>query len=120
MIDPPARRSFRPGWRPPNEFRLQVVADGAGRPFEYFADEHLVLRRDPLTFAELASTDAIAMLVSSQNPDRVSNILRSSTPTIRPNGIGLGAGRLAATLCAAGRSRVVAVMLRLLLVVTRR
>ena len=33
------------------------------------------------------------MLAISQKPERVSNILRSSTETTRPNGIGANAGR---------------------------
>ena len=37
--------------------------------------------------APVARVAAIAMLAISQKPDRVSNILRSSTPTIRPIGI---------------------------------
>ena len=42
----------------------------------------------------VAITEAITMLAISQNPERVSNILRSSTPTTRRNGVGAGAGRV--------------------------
>ncbi len=38
--------------------------------------------------APVATTDRMAMLISIQKPARVSNILRSSTPTIRPMPIG--------------------------------
>ena len=61
----------------------------------------------------------MAMLVISQNPDLVSNILRSSTPMIRVIGIGVGSGLVAASRPAA-RSTVMVVMLLLLLVVTLR
>ena len=59
------------------------------------------------------------MLVISQNPDLVSNILRSSTPTSRVIGIGCGSERVAATV-PASRSTVMVLMLLLLLVVSLR
>ena len=69
--------------------------------------------------APVASRAVIAMLVISQNPDLVSNILRSSTPMIRGSGIGAGSGLDAASRPAT-RSTVMVLMLLLLLVVTLR
>ncbi len=63
-----------------------------------------------------AMTDIATMLAISQNPERVSNILRSSTPTMRV----IGMGRTSGALVAVTRSMVVAVMPLLLLVVCRR
>ena len=50
--------------------------------------------------APVASTDRMPMLAIIQKPERVSNILRSSTAITRDRGMGANAGRLLA------RSRV--------------
>ncbi len=50
--------------------------------------------------AVVASTAAMPMLAISQKPDRVSNILRSSTPTSRVIGIGSAWARRGATVFA--------------------
>ena len=68
--------------------------------------------------AAVASTLAMTMLAISQNPERVSNILRSSTPTIRVMGMRADAGRVRSRCAAAsdlaGSRTVVVVMLLLL------
>ena len=61
--------------------------------------------------APVAIRAVITMLAISQNPDRVSNIFRSSSPTSREVGTGGGAVRTAA----AARSIVNVLMLLLLL-----
>lgn len=63
----------------------------------------------------VASSAVIAMLAISQNPERVSNILRSSTLVIRVSGIGATSARAVRTWPAA-----MAVMPVLLLVGFRR
>ncbi len=69
--------------------------------------------------APVASSAVMAMLVISQNPDLVSNILRSSTPTSRV--IGIGAGSVVVAVARpASRSAVTVLMLLLLLVVNLR
>ena len=68
--------------------------------------------------AAVASTLAMTMLAISQKPDRVSNILRSSTPTRRVSGIRADAVRVrpgAAATSAVARSRAVVVVMLLLL-----
>ena len=65
----------------------------------------------------MASTAVIAMLAISQKPERVSNILRSSTAVTRENGIRTGAFVAVRT---AVRSIVVVLMLLLLLAGCRR
>ncbi len=64
------------------------------------------------TVSVVAITEAITMLAISQKPERVSNILRSSTPTTRRNGVGAGAGRVRAAggTTPAGAFSIVAVM----------
>ena len=57
------------------------------------------------------------MLTINQNPDRVSNILRSSTPMIRLMGMGRTAGRSRGAITAVS---VVAVRVLMLLLLRRR
>jgi hypothetical protein len=72
--------------------------------------------------ATVAITEVMAMLMSIQNPDRVSNILRSSTPMIRLSGIAVrgtaavSRGRRATGPACRG-TVVVAVVMPLLLLV---
>ncbi len=69
--------------------------------------------------APVARVAAIAMLAISQKPDRVSNILRSSTPTIRPIGMPsmrFGRGR---TRCESSTSGWVVRVVMLLLLLVR-
>ena len=69
--------------------------------------------------APVARTAVIAMLAISQNPERVSNILRNSTLTIRLSGIG-GVGVADTVSRPVSRSMVMVLMLLLLLVVSLR
>ena len=62
--------------------------------------------------AVVAMTARIAMLAISQKPERVSNDLRNSTPTIRDIGIFRGAGLAGRTT---SRSSTAAVLMLLLL-----
>ena len=65
--------------------------------------------------APVATRAVSTMLAISQKPDRVSNILRSSTPASRVKGMAAGAGR-AVSSAVVGRSIVVVLMPLLLLV----
>ena len=65
--------------------------------------------------AAVASTARMPMLAISQKPDRVSNILRSSTPIIRLIGIGRTSGRARTGVDGDSRSSVVAVRVVMLL-----
>ena len=67
------------------------------------------------TVSTVAMPEVMTMLAISQKPDRVSNILRSSTPRIRPNGIGSGTTRSRGRLVAAVPSTLEGVMVAVLM-----
>ena len=60
--------------------------------------------------AIVAMKPVIAMLAISQNPERVSNILRSSTRTTRVSGMGANSVRRPVRTAWSAESMVVAVM----------
>ena len=70
--------------------------------------------------APVARSAAIPMLAISQKPERVSNILRSSTETTRRSGMGRGVGRGVRARPACGSVVTAVLMLLLLLVGCRR
>ncbi len=85
-----------------------------GMPTAAANESNVRSSRSPRTIVStVAITEAMAMLAISQKPERVSNILRSSTLRSRPNGMGAGAvraGRVATVVSAGEVVMVAAVM----------